>query len=449
MKLVIWYSLALILSVNIALSQNQQLDKVLSQLTNDIREYEIDYKAAAVHRGLSYSTGDFTATNLKTAINEYCKDLYDDKAKLKFLFYHFKNDSMSIWLFNSEGWIETLQKFPITADSLLTLENTLKFRVDIENKLSNSRSTGYEYTTRKYRLTRDQANENLTELLLPKPITQKLVGIKYLLILPCLNISSLPYGMLKPWDNSSTLIDSMSYSFVHNLREFFDTASASEIGFKYKLENPIIVGNPSFTDKCTQGLANLPGAEMEAIEVSKYLKVSPYIGQSALKSEIIKQMRSSTFIYLATHGYSDPIDVMQGSFIALTDPNGCGLLTPSEIQNMRLRPTAVVILSACETGNGRVLDAGVIGLARGFLKANAKSVVMSLWKVDDEQTKILMLLFMEELQKDQFFFPAENFRQAVLRYKSEVSVDPIYWASFQNFGTPLRFLTENSLSKYK
>lgn len=207
------------------------------------------------------------------------------------------------------------------------------------------------------------------------------------------------------------------------------------------------MGNPSFTDTCTDGLMDLPGAEQEAIEVSNRLNVKPVIGKAAIKNEIIELMRSSTFIYLATHGYSDPADVMQASFIALTDPDGCGHLTPAEIQKMRLRPTSIVVLSACETGNGHVLDAGVIGLARGFLKANAKSVVMSLWKVDDEQTKILMLLFVEELMKEQYFFPAENFRQAVLRYKREVGDVPIHWASFQNFGTPLRFLVANSITK--
>ena len=428
----------------IGVGQKVELDRRLSELTNEIKQYENNYKRLALQRGQSYLEGDFTAQKMKYAIREYCKNMFDEEIKeFKFIFYHYQNDSLSIWVFNSNGDIDEMIKKRLSSDSLITLETTLKFRLNIEQKLSASRGDYmYEQNPTKYRLTSDQAIAQLTNILLPDSIVVKLSNVKYLLILPCLNISSLPYGMLRPWKGNATLIDSMSYSFAHNLSEFFSSVENK----RYDLVNPVIVGNPKFSDSCTFNLPNLPGAELEAREVAYQLETNPYIGEQALKSEIVTKMGSSTFIYFATHGYSDQKNVMQESFIALYEPAGCGFLTPTEIQNLSLSKNAIVVLSACETGNGRILDAGIIGLARGFLKANAKAVIMSLWKVDDQETKKLMLYFIEELGKEQVFFPAENLRHAILRYKQEISYEPIYWAAFQVFGTPMGFF-ENSIKK--
>ena len=128
------------------------------------------------------------------------------------------------------------------------------------------------------------------------------------------------------------------------------------------------------------------------------LQLTPLINTAAIKDSIISRMHESNFIYFATHGWADPESPLDNSFIALSQPNGCGYLTPREIQSMDFTHKPIVILSACQTGLGMIHEAGIVGLARSFLKAGAQSVMMSLWNVNDSETEKLMNLFVRELQ---------------------------------------------------
>lgn len=105
-----------------------------------------------------------------------------------------------------------------------------------------------------------------------------------------------------------------------------------------------------------------------------------------------------------------------------------GVLTADEISRLDLSNTELVVLSACETARGKVDPVeGVLGLQRAFKKAGAQTVVMSLWKVPDESTAILMTLFyrglMAGIERHQALKEAMN-------YVKTLYPDPYYWAGF-------------------
>jgi CHAT domain-containing protein len=92
----------------------------------------------------------------------------------------------------------------------------------------------------------------------------------------------------------------------------------------------------------------------------------------------------------------------------------------------------LVVLSACQTGLGDISQGeGVFGLQRGFKKAGANSILMSLWKVDDEATQILMTQFYKNLVSGQSKRQSLRSAQKYLREYNRGQFDkPEYWAAF-------------------
>ncbi len=108
-----------------------------------------------------------------------------------------------------------------------------------------------------------------------------------------------------------------------------------------------------------------------------------------------------------------------------------GILTAKDISQLNLKGLDLVVLSACETALGDVYNDGIYGLQRGFKKAGANTILMSLNKVDDEATRILMVEFYRNLMngktKRQSLQEAQQYLRKVENRKYD---DPKYWASF-------------------
>lgn len=104
-----------------------------------------------------------------------------------------------------------------------------------------------------------------------------------------------------------------------------------------------------------------------------------------------------------------------------------GILTAKEISRLDFQGLDLVVLSACQTGLGEVTGEGVFGLQRGFKKAGAQTIIMSLWEVDDYATRLLMTEFFKGLtagkSKREAFLSAQKFVKAK-------NSDPKYWAAF-------------------
>lgn len=126
--------------------------------------------------------------------------------------------------------------------------------------------------------------------------------------------------------------------------------------------------------------------------------------------------------------------LMAGAQTTLDHPNTTGedgILTAKEIARMDLGQVDLVTLSACETGLGDVTGEGVFGLQRGFKKAGVKTILMSLWKVDDEATQILMSQFYKNLMSGKTKVEAlREAQQFVRNTDNNKFAEPRYWAAF-------------------
>lgn len=106
-----------------------------------------------------------------------------------------------------------------------------------------------------------------------------------------------------------------------------------------------------------------------------------------------------------------------------------GILLAEEIPTIDLRGTDLLVLSACDTGLGEVNSEGVSGLQRGFKQAGVKTIVMSLWQVNDNATSLFMSQFYKNLTDGQTKQEAFMNAQKSLRDSHDFS-DPKYWAAF-------------------
>lgn len=122
-----------------------------------------------------------------------------------------------------------------------------------------------------------------------------------------------------------------------------------------------------------------------------------------------------------------------------TIPEGCddGILTAQEIEMLDFRGCDLLVLSACQTGLGEIKGDGVFGLQRGFKKAGVQTIVMSLWKVDDDATQMLMTTFYKNLlagktKRESFLIAEETVRNFVGEINGEMRdfSNPKYWAGF-------------------
>jgi CHAT domain-containing protein/tetratricopeptide (TPR) repeat protein len=206
----------------------------------------------------------------------------------------------------------------------------------------------------------------------------------------------------------------------------------------------LVVGNPDMPTLSPEPgipaskLNALPYAEKEAQAIASFFHITPLIGTAATKSKVIAAMEQSRFIHLATHGSADDSQELN-SWIALApdanfQPKGAavnGLLTANEILDLNLKAD-LVVLSACETGEGWITGDGVVGLSRSFLAAGASSVLVSLWPISDESTAQLMQVFYETLAEKPD--KAYALRQAMLNLLQGNYSDPSLWSAFTLIG---------------
>ena len=150
----------------------------------------------------------------------------------------------------------------------------------------------------------------------------------------------------------------------------------------------LLVGDPAVGT-----LPRLPCAKKEVEMIGNILNVRPLTGEEATKEAVLHKIHSVSLIHIAAHG--EP----ERGHIALAPSNrekNDFLLTMADISAVRLR-AKLVVLSCCHSGKGQIKAEGVVGIARAFLGSGARSVLASLWAVDDEATMEFMKQFYQHL----------------------------------------------------
>ena len=271
-----------------------------------------------------------------------------------------------------------------------------------------------------------------------------LIASKKLIIVPDKSLFFAPF---------SSLIDehgcylSHSYSVqitpsLHSLRASMEKPPDPKLGIALFVGNPA-VGRVSLHGKA---FSDLPSAAQEVESISKLFQATPLSGRDAQKRVVMELLDKASIIHIAAHGEPTSGEIIlapyrsQGQSIS-SHPmqEESFLLTQEDIVNISVK-ARLVVLCCCYTGQGRVTSEGVIGITRAFLAAGARSVLATLWPIDDTATKEFMeklyeylcqeLRVCEALRRTKNIF--QNYEKP--RYQS-VKI----WAPFTIYGEDVKF----------
>lgn len=299
-----------------------------------------------------------------------------------------------------------------------------------------------------------------------KPIAEKLNGIKKVRFSPDGIFHLLNVSTLKNPVTGKYVLDEIELTFTAGMYQKDPTG-------KEDISTAVLVGRPSYKTNARPGgtvpvdqersfvpafrdrnIPDLPGTETEVLAIGKEMTGKNVRNTTLLKDQATEDkmyaLKSPGILHIATHGYWSPagenategyrvFNAMVNSGLLLAGvvnyynaPDHAdtydGILTAYEAQNLDLQHTSLVILSACETNLG-YLDAGegVYGLQRAFRAAGAKSIITSLWKVDDNATKDFMIEFYKQFLETKNKTVAFRHAQQVIRDRY---THPYFWGAF-------------------
>jgi CHAT domain-containing protein len=154
------------------------------------------------------------------------------------------------------------------------------------------------------------------------------------------------------------------------------------------------------------------------------------VRSQATKRAVVDLANGFSMLHFATHGRFDAKTPLSSGLYLAKGTEADGVLTVSDLYSLRW-DVDLVTLSACETGLGEIANGDdVIGLTRGFLYAGARSIVASLWEVDDAATAQLMESFYRALGTTD---KREALRLAQIETRQQYP-QPWFWAAFNVLG---------------
>lgn len=386
--------------------------------------------------------------------------------------------------------------FPINNDSIMYCALTLKKEYDVPHMIPL-----FEAKQLSKILPKNYYTSTAISQLVWKPLEKELSGVNNIYFAPDGELYNIAIESLRHFNDKGYLFDKWNFYRVSSTRELVKVrrkknnpnvvlyggldydANVSDTISHVIDDYSLYTSTRSILDSIglNRGYGPLTATLPEVLQIdSLYSTVNIpstlYVGQDGTESSF-KQLsgKGISNLHIATHGFywkeselKNNSDLRNFSFITgdnqpihiedkamtrsgllfsganailsgdtITDCHEDGILTAQEISILDFRGLDLLVLSACQTGLGEIKGDGVFGLQRGFKKAGAQTIIMSLWNVDDNATQMLMTEFYKNLisglSKRESFIKAQN---AVRNFKGIINGEsrdfsnPKYWAAF-------------------
>ena len=383
----------------------QSTDSIEEQhLQSLLRDNEISLSSlqAQLDKNPRYYQQKFNNTEIN--VDSIQKSILTKDAAL-ISYYYFKNKLICFYITSEAfGYCSSLMDKDL-AVKILMLKEQLNASAGADRRLVNTLSTG------------------LYKQLIA-PVIQFLKDKNRLLIIPYNELSYIPFEILTAHAESKPLLYNFAISYNYS-------ANFLSSGNKFISSYETLAMAPFTTSSNNQSLPPLTFSKQEV----EGLKGKVLLGKKSTKQEFISLHNKYPVVHLATHAVVNESNNVK-SYIAFYGTDNqkdiAHRLYEQEIYQLDMQKVQLVVLSACETGNGRLVnEEGIISLSRAFSYAGCKSVVTSLWKADDAATAFIVKNMHQYLKKG--FTKDEALQQAKKDYLDSGEVDsrfktPAYWA---------------------
>ncbi len=391
------------------LASNTQDPARLQQIQSQIREQEIELESISKklngyssYQRLKFADNTVTVKELRTHI------IPENGAILS---YHKGDSSILSWFISKDRFEYKLIPYN---DSLLQQISLLQTELQKPEGISNTQIL--RYTQPLY-----QRFIQVWESYLP--------AYEQLMIIPDDELNQLPFEILANTKGEYLL---HSHSIIYN-----NSCTLLQVPVATKRDQDILGFAPFSQNTAIGGFPGLPGSALElASQKGKILTDT-----AASKSNFLKEAGRYPILHLATHAQTNDEDPLK-SFIAFypahPDSSYLDQIHLPDIYSLSLRNTRLAILSACETGGGKLIRGeGVISLSRAFSYAGCQNMIMSQWKANDQSTAYILKKLHQYLRSGNSI--AAALQQAKLDYLNESSIEARYktagyWAHLRYTG---------------
>ncbi|PVD53213.1 hypothetical protein DC498_04870 [Terrimonas sp.] len=392
--------------LQIKMDQNQQ-DSIGLKLATEKRNDEL--QLSVIQNKIRKYTNSEAAVYENVRVDEhFFKNKLDHKSAI--LDFHFSDSLLYLFAITDNE----IQSTTIPVSSL-NLEQVTRVQKGLEHvEPLNAKAT-------------DSVVQHLSAVLI-QPVFPLIEKKKEWIILPDGVFYYFPFEIIKNPKSGKALIDdyAISYNFSIQFINKKENIKKEELPKLVAVAPFINKGLYSYTDSVL--LERLPATKMEIAGLNGKI----LLDTSATKSKFLDRINHYDILHLATHAVMNPANPSQ-SYIAFypedSTKNDSYKLYLNELYNLNLDSTRLMLLSACETGVGKLVEGeGVMSLSRGVLYAGCPSVITTLWPANDQSTAYIINHFYKYMDEGKDLTTALKSAKLDFIKDYPAQSDPSYWA---------------------